>query len=281
MSGRGTQLSSQKTARLLRFTRQGGDVTRAYMIAPQREEWTCVSTKSAELTVVLDGEVSIEIGPRRQVIRARAGEAFLLPRAEPHRLLVERASRLLIFDATSPVEVAPGGPRLMAGRAAPKQIVRLLDRMWNQRASECAGALTAARGELLAAMNARDPLVVEGVQSTRRVTQAKAILEATAADPPSIKALAASLKVSDFYLLREFKRHFAFTPLAYVQFLRVEHFVWELMARGRARSILAQSSEAGFGDYATFNRRVHRLFDCAPSKLLDVDGQLAIGPARA
>jgi AraC-like DNA-binding protein len=112
----------------------------------------------------------------------------------------------------------------------------------------------------------------------------KRAIEERFASPPSLADLAGRFGTSEFYLLRSFKRHFAFTPFAYAQFLRTEHFLWELVgARGRrepreGRTLLALSADAGWGDYSTFERRMRAIAGRPPSELLTHDPSATLGP---
>jgi methylphosphotriester-DNA--protein-cysteine methyltransferase len=118
----------------------------------------------------------------------------------------------------------------------------------------------------------------DAAPSTPRVLRVKALLEDAVDAPPSLRTLAAGERVDPYYLIRAFKKNTGFTPKAYVQYLRLERFVWSLFEDPRKRSMLARSSDAGFDDYASFRRRIREVFARAPSELLDYGGGRALGP---
>jgi AraC-like DNA-binding protein len=121
----------------------------------------------------------------------------------------------------------------------------------------------------LAAVNGVSCL--EPIHNTPLMHAIKRELEAQYTEPVRIADLAARHHLDTHYLIRGFRRNFGFTPLAYVQFLRREHFLWELMRPDR-RHLLELAVEAGFGDYATFCRKLRGLCGRPPSQLLSAVG---------
>ena len=122
------------------------------------------------------------------------------------------------------------------------------------------------------------PIEIETAPATQRMQRAKQILEARFADPPALGELAKMLGTNEFYLLRTFKKHFRFSPLAYAQFPRMEHFLWELLGANAEQTLLRLSSEAGFGDYSTFTRRMRETFGRTPSALIEDTADGRLGP---
>lgn len=269
------QLTTTRPTRQLRWTHGAGVSLRAYLSAQDGEPCPCVSTRSAELTVVLDGEVAFEVGPLRQTILARAGEALWVPRGLSHAIFVGRDARAFIVDQrASPGEL---GLRSLPVRTIPAAVLRAFDRAWRERPERALERIAVASSELVVRLSAREPVAIESVSSTARMLHAKRILEARFQSPPTLAELARAVGTSEFYLLRAFKRHFAFTPYAYAQFLRTEHFFWELLA-APARAIVHLAADAGFGDYSTFHRRMRKMTGRAPSSLVASAGEDVLGP---
>jgi AraC-like DNA-binding protein/mannose-6-phosphate isomerase-like protein (cupin superfamily) len=272
------QLSTHRPTRQLRWTQDGSKSLRAYTVLADDEPCPCVSTRSGELNLVLEGEVVIEVGPAKQQLSIGAGEACLVPRGLPHTVRVPAGGRVLLVDVLS--EVADEGLRFVPAGELPASVFRTIDHAWTQRAQDAFRPAFEAAAEVVHRMRARAPLAIETSSSTRRMMRAKQILEADFANPPSLADLAKKLGTNEFYLLRAFKKHFGFPPFAYAQFLRREHFVWELLAARTPKTLLRLSSEAGFSDYSTFERRIRDMFGRTPSALIDDDGNGRLGPSE-
>lgn len=269
------QLSTSRPKRKLRWTHGAGVSVRAYLSARDGDLCPCVSTRGAELTLVLDGEIAIEIGPQRQAVRVREGEAIWLARGVAHAVVVSRDARAFILDR----EAAPGelGVRHVPSRAMPASLVGAFDRAWKRRPDHALPRIAEHAEELLRRVRAREAVAIEATSSTPKMTKAKRLLEERFARPPTLAELARAVGTSEFYLLRNFKRHFSFTPYAYAQFLRTEPFFWELLlADERALSRLA--AEAGFADYSTFHRRMRAMTGRAPSGLVALAAGEELGP---
>src|SRR5690242_19280637 len=97
------QLSTSRPKRKLRWTRGEDLSVRAYLSARDSELCPCVSTRGAELTVVLDGEVAIDVGPARQSVRVRQGDALWVPRGLAHAVIVSSDARAFIVDEPASV----------------------------------------------------------------------------------------------------------------------------------------------------------------------------------
>lgn len=240
------------------------------------EPCPCVSTRSGELNLVLEGQVTLEIGPAKQQVTMRAGDACLVPRGLPHAVRVPESGRVLMIDVRG--QVADQGLRLVPAKLLPARVLKTIDRVWTRRIPDALRSTAAVAEEVLRRLESREPLVIEATPATRLVTRAKEILEAEFANPPSLAVLARRLRTNEFYLLRAFKKHFSFSPLAYAQFLRTEHFVWELLGAPSEQTLLRLSSDAGFGDYSTFQRRIRGMFGKRPSELVEEPEQGKLGP---
>ena len=270
------QLSTSRPKRKLRWTHGSGLSVRAYLSARDPELCPCVSTRGAELTVVLDGEIAIEVGPARQSVRVREGEAIWVPRGLAHAVIVPRDARAFIVD--EPASVGELGLRHVPADKIPASILRRFDTAWSRRPDTALARIGDARSDLVARVRSGTALAVERSSSTPKMLAAKRILEERYIQPPTLADLAKAVGTSEFYLLRNFKKHFTFTPYAYAQFLRTEHFFWELL-EAEDRRIADIASDSGFGDYSTFHRRMRAMTGVAPSHLVDLRAGDVLGPA--
>lgn len=270
------QLSSNRPGRELRWTQEGSQSLRAYAMAEDDDPCPCVSTRSGELNLVLDGEVVIEVGPAKQIVTVGAGAACLVPRGLPHAIRIPRRARVLMVDVQA--EIADHGLRMIPAHLLPAHVMQSVERFWPRRVLEALAPASEATAEMIQRLGSCEPLVIETTLATRRIMLAKQTLEQRFADPPSLAELAKLLGTNEFYLLRAFKKHFAFSPLAYAQFLRTEHFVWELLGSKAPRTLLRLSTEAGFRDYSTFERRIREVFGRTPSSLVEEHDDVLFGP---
>lgn len=181
------QLSTRRPGRHLRWTRGPRHSIRAYALAPQADSSSCVSTRSSELNVVLDGDMVLEVGPARQSVRVRAGEAALVARGVPHRVRVERPTRFVVVDVDAPA--APALSHLPAAKA-PAALLGEVDRSWGQRPGQALRTLDEAARQLVTRMGVGELTDIEIASSTRRMEIVKRVLEARFADPPSLGELA-------------------------------------------------------------------------------------------
>jgi AraC-like DNA-binding protein/mannose-6-phosphate isomerase-like protein (cupin superfamily) len=272
---RARQLSTDRPGRAFLWTHHPACSVRAYVASPQGP-WPCVSTRSHELTVVLDGEIVCELGPHAQTVRVRAGEAIVVPRGRPHVLRIETRSRLLVLDrARGPTS---GDIRHVPAHAMPASPLRTLDRAWRQRGIDALPSVRDVARDLEQRTGARGTIAIEPARHGRRMETAKRMIEEQPEKPPSLEALARAARTSRFHLLRQYKRHYGFTPFDYAQFLRLERLLWSLVERGLDRTLLALSGEAGSSDYSTFHHRMRDIFRRAPSELLDDDALAPLGP---
>jgi AraC-like DNA-binding protein/mannose-6-phosphate isomerase-like protein (cupin superfamily) len=267
------QLSGSRPGREMRWTRTSDQSIRTYAVGAPDDDWSCVATRSGELTVVLDGDMILELGPKKQVVRVRAGEAVMMPRCMTHSLRLERPARIMIVDTRGPL--AENGFRHV--RRIPTRVVGAFERGWNGSALDAA-SLREPCEELLWRIERAAPLEIVPIPGSRRAQRIKQMIEERFVSPPSLQELAAATKTNAFYVLRTFKRHFGFTPLQYAQFLRTEHFCWGLIEATTRPTLLRLSRESGFGDYATFERRMRVAFGRTPSTLVIDDAEGTLGP---
>lgn len=273
------QLSSSREAKSLRWTHGAQGLVRAYTITPDAPMWPCVSTRSDELTFVLDGSLTLVFGARQQSFTARAGDVFVVPRRSPHVVAIDRPVRLLVLDVLGTDHPSSRSSIALPRRASvPRATRRAVEKAWTSPANVALPLLAEVREATMRRGWTSAWSAVDKVPSTPRALRVKALLETSIDTPPSLRTLATAEHVDPYYLIRAFKKNTGFTPKAYVQYLRLERFVWALFEDPRRRSMLARSSDAGFDDYSSFRRRVHEVFARAPSELLHYGGDRPLGP---
>ena len=144
-----------------------------------------------------------------------------------------------------------------------RRMPSLLEQREVVRASELAGWVD----QLLRRSPRPTPLHL--IHNTRRMLAVKQHLDRLHHAPINLEELARQHNMDRYYLARGFRQNFGVTPREYLQFLRMEHFAWSLL-QPRAAALTRLSSDAGFGDYSTFCRRVQRAFGKAPSDLISL-----------
>jgi len=266
------RLSAGTESHSLRWTMAPGLSLRAYQDLRALDARFCVSTLSSELTLVLEGEIWVEMGPARQQLRVTPEQACLICRGTPHHMHVAAGSRFLVLDLDPPV--AHLGAALIERRLLSPTLVRWLPHLFEATPPQLGETLERAVAELLDRCPGSTTALEPG-HNTLRMAAVKQHLEERFAEPLDLGALASRFGLDRFYLLRAFKQNFGVPPLAYVNFLRLEHFVWAMLRQGRSRELIELSGEAGFSDYSTFCRRVRQLLGRPPSRLLATEASAA------
>lgn len=250
----------------LRWAVRAGASYRLYRAGPVDRHSFCVSTRSTEVVAVLDGEMRIELGPKRQEVVVRRGEVVVVARGTPHRYWVRAGSETVVFDVEAGRAALP--PVALSAGGEARRLVAVADRL--AHADLAVHVPDVAQVAVDASTRLERSLAVEHVQSTRLMNRVREVLERWHTEAVSLESTARSHGVDPFYLSRAFKRNFGVPPQSYVQFLRTEHFVWEsLRAAARAPELGRVAGDAGFGDYSTFSRRMRALFGKPPSELFE------------
>ncbi len=97
----------------------------------------------------------------------------------------------------------------------------------------------------------------------QRVARARDLLEARAAEPLTLDALAAAAGLSRFHLIRLFRRKLGMTPFAYQRSLRVERARAALRA---GQPIALAAAEAGFADQSHLGRSFRAVMGSTPGE---------------
>ena len=262
------RLVSRHHDRDLRWLADARLSVRAYELRPSSRDSTfCVSTRSSELTFVLAGEMEVRLGGSTRVVSAGAGEGLVVLRGTPHLARAKVGPRIVIVDVPFVPTDALGVVPLAAGEI-PLAFERIVPPLWEQRASIGETALHAAMCAWSTPQAFRRVLRLDEGHATARLLRVKRSLEDRYRDPISIEDVAARFGMDRYYLARNYHRAFGVAPLGYVQALRLEHFAWSLLDASAPDSLLTLANRAGFGDYATFCRRVRKRLGRAPSELL-------------
>ncbi len=116
---------------------------------------------------------------------------------------------------------------------------------------------------LLFQRHARVPQAPAPGQEPRAVSQAKELLAASLADPPSLEQLAAAVNLSPFHFARVFRRATGLPPHAWLQQRRLE----------QARALLRQGCtplnvavQLGFADQSHLSRQFKQAYGVAPGE---------------
>ena len=241
---------------------------RAYELAQEgREPAFCVSTRSSELTFVLEGELEVEVGPTRRVTTARAGEGVLVLRGTPHATKNKPGTRFVIIDLPT-VPSAEMGVVALPSESIPRALERRIPDLWDQHEMVASGSLEQPLAQLVARAIPRGLVPLETRHTTALMLAVKRYLEAHYALPLDLALLASRFGVDRFYLVRAYTRNFGLSPIAYANALRIEHFVWSLLEDAAPGKLVELAGDAGFGDYSTFCRKIRDRFGRAPSDLV-------------
>jgi len=267
------RLHADRGGTTLRWLADDRASVRAYeIIETKSDPGFCVSTRSSELTFVLEGELEISVGPARRSVVARAGEGLLVLRGTPHVSRVARGTRFVIVDLPA-VPSADLGVVALGQAAIPRAVERRLPQLWDQSATAPVHELEAPVFELVSRAIPGGVVPIDGAHATARMLAVKQHLEASYAGPVDLDGVARRFGLDRFYLVRAYTKNFGLSPMAYVQSLRLEHFVWSLMAaedpaHANPGGLVALAGDAGYGDYSTFCRRIRGRFGRAPSELV-------------
>jgi AraC-like DNA-binding protein len=223
-----------------------------------------VSARQSMVAFVLEGELLVELGPRRLTTSVARGGALVVNERTPFSYTMSSGSRLVVTE-TALVSSALGARAISPDRL-PRRAAAVLARAWNrpdQLAKLGAFASDVARSSSGAVLQ------FEPVFNTERVLAVKRYLEAHFHEPLRLHAVAARFHMSHFYLSRAFTLTTGISPKVYLSALRREHFLRSLLASERRRSLASLALDAGFDDYAAFCRWTRSHFGRAPSRLLD------------
>jgi AraC family transcriptional regulator len=101
-------------------------------------------------------------------------------------------------------------------------------------------------------------------RETRRVVEAIRLVEADAARPLELKAMAAAAGMSKYHFLRVFRRLTGVTPHRYLISARLRRAALALASSHRP--VIAVALDAGFGDLSTFNKTFRAVFGLTPTQ---------------
>ncbi|MEM6784023.1 MAG: AraC family transcriptional regulator [Bacteroidota bacterium] len=99
----------------------------------------------------------------------------------------------------------------------------------------------------------------------RRVRVARDVIEARFTEPLAVADIAREAALSEYHLIRSFKRVFGTTPYRYLLDRRLEAAA--LLLRTTERSVTEVAYEVGFSDLAAFSKAFKKHHGVAPSRL--------------
>jgi AraC family transcriptional regulator len=105
-------------------------------------------------------------------------------------------------------------------------------------------------------------------REARRVVEAIRLVEADAAQPIELGAMAKTAAMSKYHFLRVFRRQTGVTPHQYLISARLRRAALALTSS--RRPVLEIALDAGFGDLSTFNRRFRVTFGLTPTQYRDM-----------
>jgi AraC-like DNA-binding protein/mannose-6-phosphate isomerase-like protein (cupin superfamily) len=261
------RLESTGTNSNLRWATGADFSLRAYEDFSPAAEGFCVSTRSAELTFVIEGETTISIGPSGQTSHVKPGGYALIAKGTPHTSSSTPGTKSLIVDVFEDM-----GPSLAVAcntkslsLAQQRELERVWENLLRLSSSELSRSFTRLRRHLTQLSYEE----MEREHSTRRLLTVKTELERSFLQPVSIDSVASKHGMNRFYLTRSFKRNFGASPRAYVQRLRGFHLLWLLLEAGPA-NLAHTAASCGFGDYSTLCRWVKNRYGKPPSQLVTV-----------
>ncbi|MEL6773004.1 MAG: helix-turn-helix transcriptional regulator, partial [Bacteroidota bacterium] len=97
------------------------------------------------------------------------------------------------------------------------------------------------------------------------VRLARDVIEARFAEPLAVADIAREAALSEYHLIRSFKRVFGTTPYRYLLDRRLEAAA--LLLRTSERSVTEVAYEVGFSDLAAFSKAFKKHHGVAPSRL--------------
>jgi AraC family transcriptional regulator len=110
----------------------------------------------------------------------------------------------------------------------------------------------------------RHTLTAPAGREARRVVEAIRLVEADAAQPIELKAMAKTASMSKYHFLRVFRRLTGVTPHQYLISARLRRAALALASS--RRPVLGIALDAGFGDLSTFNKRFRTTFGLTPTQ---------------
>lgn len=153
---------------------------------------------------------------------------------------------------------------VIADPAAQRAVLRLMDRIEAATLRPHAGARLAceeAFAGLVGWLQRRAPAPSRTPSAALR--HARAALEASVGEPPSLATLAAHAGLSRYQLLRQFAQAYGLTPFAWLQQQRLAH---ARAAIARGHTLAQAAAEAGFADQSHLTRLFRRHFGMTPGQ---------------
>lgn len=271
-SDRPRYLETSGAERSLRWAFGSGVSLRAYEVIDQTRPWFCVSARRAELVFVVEGELSLEMGPARQHLRLGPSSAVIILRGTPHNIHSAPGTKTLVIDVSEQALDAIKVPRSLGLVGVNREAFRggRDDRCGRLYETISTLPCDEIREQLSSVFLRSLPTTFhafEPCHSTHKMLDVKTRLDETYMETIDLNDLAQEASVDRFYLLRSFKRNFGAPPLTYVHHIRLDSFVRSVLQESD-RPLIELAGKSGFGDYSTFSRRVRQRLGKAPSQLV-------------
>ncbi|MEM8558000.1 MAG: AraC family transcriptional regulator [Bacteroidota bacterium] len=194
-----------------------------------------------------------------------------------YRALSQDDTALLDLPADDDADAPAFYEHLLADHETPlgRRIRRLAAQLYHQDAlpidfdeihAGLIAALLRTQGQVRRAMD-RLPAARASTRAElyRRVRLARDVIEARFAEPLAVADIAREAALSEYHLIRSFKRVFGTTPYRYLLDRRLEAAA--LLLRTSEHSVTEVAYEVGFGDLAAFSKAFKKHHGVAPSRL--------------
>lgn len=216
-----------------------------------------VTQRTRIVSFVLDGEMTVH-QDGRELGRLGSGGAVVADGQAGFAYRLEPGSALLVLDPGH----GPGieGLSLVQSRHLSRNLARKLASIRRTPNESALRAVTDGASELGFA-----PATRPDHPAAARLRDLKLRLETSYTQSPSIGAWAQAQKLDPSYVSRAFARVYGVSPKGYLQLLRTERFLRNVLATRRELQALA--AEAGFGDYPSASRMLKSKLGVSPNQL--------------
>jgi AraC-like DNA-binding protein len=218
-----------------------------------------VSGKGSMLAFVLEGRVRARMGRTGHCLELTGGDALVIGARTPFAFDMDHG-RMLIAEVDRDENAL--GLRHIPSSNLPKNVIEWGKNCWDRpdellRATRMANASADARGVW-------HPF--PEIHNTLRMLAIKDHLDSFFTQPLRLEDVARRFKLDPFYLSRGFSQTTGVSPKAFVQALRLEHFLRATLERND-RSLTRLALEAGVPDYSAFCRWIKQRLGLSPSEL--------------
>ena len=239
---------------------------RSYEINKPQIASFCVPSMSAELTIILEGELWVEMGPQHQQYRITSDSPALIAHATPHMTTAMTPTKFIVIDVRARLPGPMGISFFPQGRIQQRLTSKLYP-LWSQEGRLKLSPMRSSLEHIHEEVKHGQFYPFERSHNTALFIKIKSQLEENSSSGLSLENLANHHQMDRFYFSREFKRNFGVSPNAYLQYLRQEKFLWTLI-QSYPTNVLPIALQSGYEDFSTFSRRIKQKCGKSPSTLV-------------